>query len=79
MKDYYLVRKGKLWVSDAGTTHDDMQAPFDVITVVGDKSSAKKFHSKSSANYCAEVLGFSLIEVKCEVKETESTIVSYSR
>ncbi|MGA5660430.1 hypothetical protein ACPCZR_12680 [Bacillus bombysepticus] len=33
MKDYYLVRKGKLWVSDASTTHDDMQAPFDVITV----------------------------------------------
>ncbi|MDZ5609763.1 hypothetical protein U2I54_22575 [Bacillus pseudomycoides] len=78
MKDYYLVRKGKLWVSDAGTTHDDMQAPFDVITVTGSKSFAKKFQSKASATYCAEVLGFNLIEVKVEVKETESEIASYS-
>ncbi|MDZ5609597.1 hypothetical protein U2I54_21695 [Bacillus pseudomycoides] len=78
MKDYYLVRKGKLWVSDAGTTHDDMQAPFDVIKVVGAKSLAKRFKSKASATYCAEVLGFNLIEVKVEVKETESEIASYS-
>ncbi|PHE16409.1 hypothetical protein COF41_21395 [Bacillus toyonensis] len=78
MNDYYLVRKGKLWVSDAGTTHDDMQAPFDVITVSGEKRLAKKFNSKASATYCAEVLGFILIEVKVEMKEIETEIASYS-
>ncbi|AMR05984.1 hypothetical protein PDN49_29520 [Bacillus cereus] len=77
MKDYYLVRKGKLWVSDAGTTYDDMQAPFDVITVSGEKKLAQKFYSKASAKYCAEVLGFNIIEVKVEVKEIETEMAFY--
>lgn len=72
MKDYYIVKLNRLFVSNC--TLENMENPFDVIQLVGAKQFAHKFDSETMARDLANRISGQVIMVKQTVQEKEMYI-----